>query len=399
MKFSKVFSIVLLLFFLGPARAIDLTPQQKIQYIQAATQAAEEASKEDESKARMVLWAAAGLIQPFLPYAGNPQLGGLVLRYKNLEEQLWPKADAGAERLFAVWKTKKSRMMELARLFDTENNLPNGVWDYRERIAQILGLRDATWKEAAAMASSFPPPTTVISDPTLFQKIHLVEQITPALYHIVFGPAVAYQHATQRVVPETTKDVEKGLAKAAESSTASDIWRALADVNRGLDVLKKIDDGTFTDTDDRIAGLRTKISELTKKRDTENARAEELMNKEIDANRVPVERWRGGHRDKLARQIAKAYEEAFKGEKVKRVSIQSEKFDESWIAEWHGDDLLVGYAGFLEAAVAVEQPNGDHRVFFAIFSRTRRDDGTWTPLRFHEIERSYLIRPENIMAQ
>ncbi|MDP7034489.1 MAG: hypothetical protein QF752_08335 [Planctomycetota bacterium] len=397
---------IVFLAFAASTTAQNLNPQQKLQYLAAVNQSAqEELGKGKVDRSKLILLSALSFGGQLIQNANNPQIAqhpqfGPVLRsYVALCNKAWasgpPSTMPQVQAFMKAHHDNRARLGTLTKFYDWDNDLPNGKKDYYKKISQMIAQREVAWGEGDALAKVAPNPLALCQNQALFMKLHSA-RILQTFYRITFGPAIAMMHAQQRVVPEVLRMAEDLLNKAKSQNQARDIWRWTAEAERMVQILSTIESSTREEKAVDFSALAAKLPSLSQTIESENKRAAKRWNAEVDAARVPEEKWNSSERDALGAQIKKAFSQSFEDEEVMRVVVMSADWGERWESWWDNNVLLTQYFGYVKAAVVSKQTSGDHRVFVKWFRRDRNADGGWGPIYYHKNLYSYLIRPENI---
>jgi hypothetical protein len=385
----------------SPVQAQNLTPQQKMQYSSAAVDAAkEELDKGKQNRGRLILLSVVQAIRDIAPAARQvSQVKTIVEGYMAQRNRAWPNAPAqpSLEALAAFIKKYEADKANLGGLtqFYNYDSLPNGKRDYWKRISQMLARREAAWKTADALCASAPPPDHLLANPAHFQQLW-VRDIPKFLFYVTFGPAIASQHALQRVIPEVKKDCRSRLEKCRGLKDYIIILIELRSVHENLEILGTVETALRGEKGIDLGDLSGKISSIRKEWDAERKRANELWDKDVDSNRVPPDKWKSGDSAAVLKQVRDAYSAGFPDEEIKRITLQIEGWEERWETWWEGDTLVSQYCAYVKAAVVVKPKSGDHRVFIKWFRRGKKADGSWSTLRYYANLGSYQIRPRNI---
>ncbi len=399
LSIARLFTIILLLVLLTNA-SFALTPQQKIQYIAAASKAAKESvAKGEINRARIALLSVLVEVQSLAPAANRSPVKELFADYMVARNLAFKGAPAQAQlpaiqAFFQHFQKNKTRLLTFASELNMTTSLPNGKKAFRRHIANVLGQREAAWKELEKLAALSPPPDHLLANRQIFMQLFSA-QVFMTFHKIVFGPALAAGVAQQRVIPELMDIAKRELAKATASKEPRSIWSALSEVKTSLDLVKCIEASLKGEMD--ISKLTIGSDAVARQMKVELKRANELFDKEVDNNRMPTNiTWRGKGEKKILKEIKSAYKATFPSEEMLKIHLRSNDFHERWESWWRDTTLFSAYFGYVKVAVAAKQKSGDCRVFIKFFKRQRKSDGTWTPLQVDETVGSYLIRQENI---
>ncbi len=390
----------------SPVQAQNLTPQQKMQYSSAAVNAAkEELDKGKQNRGRLILLSVIQAVRDIAPAARQvPQVKTIVEGYMAQRNRAWPSAPAqpSLQALAAFIKkfdADAANLLGLAKFYDYDLGLPSGKRAYWRHISQMLARREAAWKTADALCASAPPPDHLLANPAHFQKLW-VKNIPKFLFYVTFGPAIAGQHALQRVIPEVKTDCRSRLEKCRALKDYRTIWVELRSVNENLEILGTVETALRGEKGIDLGDLSGEISSIRKEMDAERKRANELWDKDVDSNRVPSGKWSGGDSAVVLKQVRDAYSAKFPNEEIKRITLQIEGWEERWETWWEtwweGNTLVSQYCSYIKAAVVVKQKSGDYRVFIEWFRRGKLAGGAWSTLRYYRNLGSYQIRPGNI---
>jgi len=395
--FLLVFIAVGILIF--SSIGVALTPQEKIQYISAASTSAREAMQDKEQgQARMVMLAVLKEVQSLAPAASQSPVKELFDGYMQARNLAWPDAPAAlsmdqVSAFLAAFEKNKTELLFFSKDMNI-STLPNGKQQYYEYIADILSMRKTAWEKIGALAMLSPPPDQLLSSNQVFMKL-FQDQILTMFFNVAFGPAVAVEHAQQKVIPDNIKIAQEAIAAASVSQDPSTIWHKLGQADSALRLIESIEANLKGEVD--VSALTVAVPEMQKKVKAEYERAQQLYDKQIDSNRMPAAvGWQGGNEGAVIEQIKKSYHAAFPSEKILKVSLQSSDFGERWESWWEEDVLYTGYFGYVKVAIAAKQKDGDCRVFFKWFRRDRKADGGWSDLYLQDTIGSYRIREKNI---
>lgn len=379
------------------AQGATLTQEQRLQFMNGAVaEANKQVKKGDLDQAKYSLLSVLTFVQTFAPRANQSPVKEVFAGYMAARNGAWKKgpamSDDAVNRFFQFWEKNKAEFMRLSGLYRWEN-MPDGVNEYRRRVTQMLSEYKSARELAGKLAALAPPPDLILQNRAVYTKMFR-EQIFVCLYHIHFGPSMAAQMALQRVIPDARKEFLAKMADAGKSNKPPYIWMNIGLAKEQYDMLSSIE-AVFREELPQKE-LAAALPGMLKRMEAENERAGKIMDKMIDENRMPGDNWKGGNRDAMVKVIDGAYKKAYPHEKIMRITMQSENYREQWESWWRRNTLITQYAGYVDAAIAVRQKSGNHRVFFKRFRRARLAGGKWSPLEFHSTIRSYLIRPQNI---
>ncbi len=385
----------------GQARA--LTPQQKLEYIQAATQGANELLKEGKTgQARLALLSVLTPVQHFIPAANQQPVKKLFDDYMQARNAAWPNAPAALtqEALNAFMQTYEANRTELARLgslFDPEaRHYPKGKQAYYRHVTDILAQRQHAYQLAGELSMQSPPPDQLVVNKQVYMAL-FKQDIPKVLYHITFGPVIAAQHAQQRVIPENLKIARDSLAKAAAGKTAGEARMALNQAREALRMVASMEAAMRGELD--WSQLLADLPALQKQADAEGERVVELYEREVDANRMPkAQTWKAGKAaaEAVLAEARAVYQGLFPKHEILDQNLQSQTFGERWESWWENDTLLSAYQGYVLVATAAKTAKGEIIVRLQRYQRTRNADGSWTPLRAYDTLENYPMREENL---
>ena len=401
-RITALATAVLAIFSAAPAPAQNLTPQQKLSYLQAATAAAREQLADGATdQARLCQLAVLTPLQGLLPARQQEPIKGLVDDYLKVQGKAWKDApkqltQQGLGAFLDFFERNKPQLMALAKAFNLEQgSLPNGTQEYYRRIADVLAQRKSAYELAGRWAMEAPQPELLLAQDVF---MHLFgKDIPKALYHITFGPATAAGHAQMRVLPENVELIESALRTAANSTDHRVIYEQLDRSKEAVSIIETIAAALRGEVD--VSALTAKVPQLKQQMLALQEKADALFDKMVDENRMPGHKsWRAGEAEEaqLRAQIKASWQAIFPKEKVLLIHFRSSDFATRWESWWEEDMLYSSLFGYILVAVAAEQPNGDCRVFLKFFRRTSNQDGGWSGLEMHSTESSYLMRKENL---
>lgn len=374
-----------------------LNEEQRVQFLNAAIHEAHAKTQAGEpAQAKFSLLAVLTFVREFAPRAEQPPFNELLGAYMVVRNEAWKAgpemSDATVNAFFAFWDENQAEFNRLAGVYRWQN-MPDGVNEYRRKVTQMINEYKASRELAAALSALAPPPDLILQNQQLYTRIFRA-QIFDCLYRIHFGPSMAAQMALTRVIPDAQKEVLARIEKAKQLNDPPMIWVELGQAKEQHDMLVSIE-AAFREELPQ-AELQAALPVLLESMEAENQRAIEIMDKRIDENRMPSDTWKAADRDAVVEAVREAYANAYPEETILRISLQSNDAFEQWESFWTGDRLVTQYAGYIQAAVAVKQKSGNHRVFFKRLRKVRQSGGRWSPYAVASTITSYRIRPENI---
>lgn len=403
LDFRRWFDVLVVMGFLGTSSVAvgqNLNPMQKIQYTQAAAiEAKVQLDKGEIAHARLLLLGVLMQIKEIAPAASaNAQMAEIVGTYMDARSLAWtagPELDGGS--LQAFMDAYQARAPEYAALNQTVyfDAMPSGVKEYRRHVASMVIGRDAAWDQVAELCMKAPPPDQLIGNPAALQAVWQAG-IPKLLFYVTFAGATGTMHATERVIPETLQMIRSELEEAAGKTGADDIWRHVEEAFEGLDLLEDLEAALRSEPDVDLGSLAADLAALRTSTEAQNARAAQLKEKEIDANRMPGDQWAGGDRGAVQGQVKAAYSAWEPSEQILKVNLLQNGYGERWESWWEGSTLIKDYAGYVKAALGVKDASGKHWVAVCWFKRSRRADGTWSGLTMVDSVYNYPIRPANL---
>ncbi|MFH0945747.1 MAG: hypothetical protein V2A76_11160 [Planctomycetota bacterium] len=393
---------VLAILSIAPAPAQNLTPQQKISYLQVATTAAREQLEAGATdQARLCQLAVLTPLQGLLPARQQEPVKGLIDDYMKVQGKAWQGAPSqltqqGLGAFLDFFEKNKPRLMALTKAFNLEQgSLPNGTQEYYRCIADVLAQRKQAYELAGQWAMAAPRPELLLAQDVF---MHLFgKDIPKALYHITFGPATAAGHAQQRVLPENVEMIEAALRTAANSEDHRVIYEQLTRAKEAVTIIETVEAALRGEVD--VSGLTARVPQLKQQMIALQEKADRLFDQMVDENRMPGHMtWRGGDAEEaeLRAQIEASWNSLFPRERVLTIHFRSSDFATRWESGWEGDTLYSSLFGYILVAVAAEQPDGKCRVFLKFFRRPSNQDGSWSELEMHSTESSYLMCKENL---
>ena len=390
-------------FFLHEVQAAGLTPGQKIEYIQAATQGARELLNEGKTgQARLALLAVLTPVQGFLPVANQPPVKQLLSDYMEVRNGAWPQVPAeltpaALNGFLSAFDAQRSELLRLARLFDPEpQHYPNGVKAYYRHVESILSQRAHAYELAGKLAMLAPPPDQLVVNRQVFMTL-FKKDIPKTFYMITFGPVVAGMHAQKRVIPENLTLADKALKKAAAQSKAAAARLALNEARGAITLVEGIETALRDEMD--LSALLADLPALKNEYNKQDQRALALYEKEIDNNRMPAAKsWRAGKGEETAvlAEARSVFSGLFPKETILAQNLQSPEFTERWDSWWERDTLHTAYHGYVSVATASKDPSGKCRVRVQRYRRDLKADGSWSGLMADDTFYSYPVREENI---
>lgn len=390
----------------GASHAVGQNVAQDFQFLDAAVKAAAEQIEDNKPEvARVCLLSMVGKVGKFYQHRDNPQMGQLGPKFKAYLaacEATWKAGGEGAgqeslEALVAGYKAKEAENRLLTSEFEfMVPRTSEGKKAYQRRVTDVLARGKSERERAGKLCMLCPNPVALMQNPQVL--VALTQQgISPYLFNVVFGPAMAAQHALQRVVPELNKGCKEALAKAKAHTKSADVKWALGEVEYALPLLKTIDSALKAEEMDPNL-LNKEIPAIEAAYEAGLKRYSEMRNAEVDANRMPTDAWKGSDRDAVVARCKELYAANWPKEELKRVTIISEGYGERWESWWEGEVLISEYRGFIKVAFAARDTDGKHWVNVKWLLRGMRADGTWGPLVLNapKYNYSYQIRAENI---
>lgn len=389
--------LVSVISFSAWAQGATLSQDHKLQYLNGAVaEANKQIKKGDHDQAKYSLLSVITFVQQFARSATRSPIKEVFAGYMAARNAAWKKgpamSDSTVNKFFEFWKKNKAEFMRLSGVYGWQN-MPDGVNEYRRRVTQMLSEYKSARALAGKLAALAPPPDLILQNRAVYTKMFR-EQIFVCLYHMHFGPANAAQMALQRVIPDAKKEVSKQISQAKKSKKPSRIWVHIGLAKEQYDMLSSIEAVLREELPQKK--LAAELPGMLKQMEAENKRAGKIMDKMIDENRMPGDNWQGANKGAYLKAVKAAYKKAYPNEKIMRITIQSKNFHEQWESWWRRNTLITQYGGYLDAAIAVKQKSGKHRVFYKRFRRARLTGGKWSPLKVHSTIRGYLIRPQNI---
>ena len=382
------------------ARGQSLNAVQKVQYTHGA---AEEAKKQlaagEVAHARLLLLGVMMQVKDIAPAASqSPEVAAVVTSYMEARNQAWADGPGLDPESFKAFMDAYGAREAEYRLLSTANNfdgMPNGKDAFRRYVANMLVGREAAYDQMAELCMLAPPPDLLVMDPGAFQQLYQ-RQIPKVFYYVTFGGAMATMYAQQRVIPDTLKDVRAELDSAASQVLANDVSWDLEQAEKGLEILNTVEAALRDEAEVDLGSLRADLDALAATAKTQNARATKMKAAEIDANRVPPDRWQAGGREALVTQIKSGYKAVYSGETILRVAVMQGEFGERWESWWQDGVKYSNYFGYIKAAVVTRRADGTFWVTQAWFRKTRTSGGGWSALGSANLLRSYPIREKNI---
>ncbi len=385
----------------GPVQA--LTPQQKLEYIQAVAQGAGELlGKGRQEQARLALLSVLAPLQSLLPAASQQPVKQLFEAYMQSRNGAWPDAPAAlsAEALqgfLQAYQGQRTELARLARLFDPEpNHYPKGAQAYYRHVADILAQRQHAYRLAGALSRQAPPPDQLVTNQQVYMEL-FKRDIPKVLYHITFGPVIAAQHAQQRVIPENLTIAREALQRAAAGKRSGDVRLHLHEAREALRLVEGMEAAMRGEVD--WSHLLAELPMLRKQAAAQGERVARLYEKEVDDNRMPKARsWNAGEAegDAVLAEARQVYEGLFPNHRILAQNLQSQAFGERWESWWENDSLLSAYHAYVLVATAAKTPEGQVIVRLQRYRRTRTADGGWTALSAYDTLENYPMREANL---
>ena len=372
---------------------------ERVQYLQALSGAAQAAlDTSDINEAKRLIIAGIPLVQLLTKNAQMPPVAQALNQYQAVHNSAWkdapPTTQAELESLMSFLKKHSYELSQMRKNFEsTPQSWPQGTNQFRRFISNMLAGQKKVSERCKEFAAKVPPPLILYQQQNLYQTLY--NDLYKPIYDVAIGPSLAAAFAKEKVVPETLKSLEAQLKRSKADTLPESIYATVWKMDEALRDLSNID-GALRSEKAGIDGLEAQLTKLKEEVKAETARANKLLDERIKANRMPKEIWQGGPRSSVVGSIKRAYRNAYPKDKIMRVSVQSIRPENQWEIFRRGEGFVAQYAMYVKAAVAVAQPSGKHRVFFAWYKRVRTPDRAWTGWQYNAPVGSYLILPENI---
>ncbi len=372
---------------------------ERVQYLQALTGAAQTAlDKGETSESKRLIIAGIPLVHLLMKNAQMPPVAQALNQFQTVHDSAWKGSPATTpvdiEGLTAFLKKHGYELAQMRKNFEsTPQSWPQGIKEFRRFIANMLAGQKAMTARCREFTDKVPPPLALYQQQDLYQGLY--KNLYKPMYDVAIGPSLAAAYAQEKVVPETLKSLEEMLNRSKADKLPESIHSTVWEMDDALRDLDNIDVALRSE-DAGMEGLEAQIAKLKEEVKAETDRANKLLDERIKANRMPKEIWLGGPRQSVVGSIKRAYRNTYPKDAIKRVAVLSVRPENQWEISWRGEAFVAQYAMYVKAAVAVAQPSGKHRVFFAWFKRVRRPDRAWTGWQYNAPVGTYLILPENI---
>ncbi len=391
--------LMIFLMFSISSWAVNLSAQQKLNYIKMATSSAkEDLQKGKIGQARLTLLAVMIPVQSLLSAAQQSPVKELFNDYMVARNIAWKGSEdlnqSNLKQFLSVIKQHKADLFRLSKRFSMDV-MPSGRNQYYQKISDILAQRKAAYQLAAQVAMKSPPADQMIANAQVYQTLW-GQQIPQMFYNITFGPAIAGIHAQKRVIPESIRQAKKNVQSASSSTDPATIYSKLARANTALQRVSLIENALKGEVD--VSALTKGVVDLEKTIAHEKKRASELYEQQVDQNRMPsAVAWSNkSQQEKIIKRLKKAYQKRFATENVLKFILRSSDYGERWESWWEKNVFYSRYYGYVKVATAVQQDNGDYRVFIEWFRRDKQTNGTWGQPYYYKNITSYPIRKKNI---